>query len=54
MLYILGSFLSCGFIAFGWGGEGILHQFCLIIGGLYIGAILAEAFNYNETNKEEG
>lgn len=53
-LYIVGSFLSCGFIFVGWGGEGYLSNICLIIGGLFLGHVTTEAFNYNETNKEEG
>ena len=48
MLYILGSFLSCAFILFGWDGEGILHKASLIIGGVYFGHILTEALNYVE------
>ena len=48
MLYILGSFLSCAFILFGWDGEGILHKASLIIGGVYFGHILTEALNYKE------
>lgn len=48
MLYILCSFLSCAFILFGWDGHGILHQLCLIVGGVYIGHLLTEALNYVE------
>lgn len=53
LLYILGTSLSVAFILFGWNGDGILHQLCLILGGLYFGHILTEALNtttnYNET-----
>ena len=48
ILYILGSFISCAFILFGWGGDSVIHQSCLIIGGIYIGYILTEALNYVE------
>ena len=48
MLYILGSFISCAFLYFGWDGHSIIHQSCLIIGGVYIGHILTEALNYVE------
>jgi len=48
MLYIIGSFLSCGFILFGWNGDSIIHQLCLIIGGLYFGHIITEALNHKE------
>ena len=48
LLYILNSFISCGFILFGWDGEGYAHKVALIIGGVYFGHILTEALNYNE------
>ena len=56
ILYILGSFISCAFILFGWDGHSIIHQSCLIIGGVYIGHILTEALNYVEKpfNQTEG
>jgi hypothetical protein len=56
MLYILGTTLSCAFILFGWDGHSILHQLCLIVGGVYIGHILTEALNYVEKpfNDTEG
>jgi hypothetical protein len=55
MLYILGSFLSCAFIYFGWDGEGILHKLSLIVGGMYLGHILTEALNYVESdNNDQG
>jgi hypothetical protein len=57
MLYIIGSFISCAFIYFGWDGEGYIHKTCLIVGGIYFGHILTEALNYVEkplNQTEEG
>jgi hypothetical protein len=46
--FIFGAVTACALIAFGWNGEGILHQLALIFGGLNFGHILTEALNYNE------
>lgn len=56
MLYILGTTLSVAFVMFGWGGDSIIHQVCLIVGGVYFGHILTEALNYVERpfNDNEG
>ena len=54
MLYILGTALSVAFILFGWDGHSILHQACLIVGGIYLGHILTEALNYDETKPTKG
>jgi hypothetical protein len=51
MLYIIGTTLSVAFILFGWNHEGYLSQLCLIVGGIYLGHIITEALNYDETNK---
>jgi hypothetical protein len=54
LLYILGTTLSIAFILFGWNTEGYLSQLCLIVGGIYIGHILTEALNYDETVTTKG
>ena len=40
------SATACGFIVFGWGGEGYLSQICLILGGWGLGATVTDALNY--------
>ena len=45
ILYIAGSVMACGFIVVGWGGVGYLSDLCLIMGGLYFGNLVTEAFN---------
>ena len=39
------------FIVFGFTGDGYLHKACLMFGGLYIGNVLTEVLNYDETDK---
>lgn len=50
-LYITATAVAIVFILLGWSGEGIIFKLCLIIGGLYLGHILTEALNYNETKE---
>ena len=50
--YIGNVATACGLIFVGWGGEGILHQLCLIMGGLNFGHTLTVALNYTETKGE--
>jgi len=40
------------FIVFGFSGEGYLHKASILFGGLYIGNVLTEALNYDETKEE--
>jgi hypothetical protein len=46
-LYYIGTaIIACGFIVFGWGGEGYLHYLSLILGGVGLGATVTDALNY--------
>ena len=40
------------FIVFGFTHEGYLAQASILFGGLYLGNVLTEALNYDETAKE--
>jgi len=40
------------FIVFGFTGEGYLHKASILFGGLYLGNVLTEALNYDETDKD--
>lgn len=40
--------LACAFIALGLFGEGYLHKFALLVGGIGVGHLLTEALNYDE------
>ena len=42
---------ACVFIVFGFTGEGYAHKLSLIVGDLYIGSVLTEALNYDETKE---
>jgi len=42
--FIGGTVVACGLILMGWGGEGYLHKASLILGGLYFGFVLTQAF----------
>ena len=50
--FMLMTAVAVAFIAFGFTGNGYLHQLSLIAGGLYFGHLLTEALNYDETTKE--
>jgi len=43
-IYIGATIVSCGLMLMGWGGEGYLHKASLILGGLYFGFVLTQAF----------
>lgn len=40
------------FIVYGFSGDGYLHKACLLFGGLYIGNVITDALNYDETKKD--
>ena len=40
--------LACAFVALGLFGDGYLHKFALLVGGVCIGHLLTEALNYDE------
>ena len=43
------TIIACVFIVFGFYGDGYIHKLSLILGGVYLGHILTEALNYDET-----
>ena len=45
--FMLMTAVAVAFIAFGFTGNGYLHQLSLIAGGLYFGHLLTEALNYD-------
>jgi len=40
------------FAVYGFSGDGYLHKACLLFGGLYIGNVITDALNYDETKEE--
>jgi len=40
------------FDVYGFSGEGYLHKACILFGGLYIGNVITDALNYEETKEE--
>lgn len=40
------------FTMYGFSGDGYLHKACLLFGGLYIGNVVTDALNYDETKKD--
>ena len=46
--------ISCGFLAIGIYTEGIISKVSMLACGLYLGHLITEALNYDETNTTEG
>ena len=41
------------FTVFGFLGEGYLYQASILFGGMYLGNVITDALNYNETKEED-
>jgi hypothetical protein len=50
--FIFFTIIGVLFIVFGFTGDGYLHKASILFGGLYIGNVMTEALNYDETTKE--
>ena len=48
--FMLMTMIACAFIVFGFTGDGYLHKASILFGGVYLGNVITEALNYDETN----
>ena len=48
------TIVACGFLAIGIYTEGIISKVSMLACGLYLGHLITEALNYDETNTTEG
>lgn len=51
IFFIFFTIIGVLFIVFGFTDDGYLHKASILFGGLYIGNVLTEALNYDETEE---